>query len=379
MSFDVVTHSEVRRLAQSLDKGMGLQLRSRSVWESNDQLQQEVRLGGDSPYRLAPKSNPDYAFESICHNGEIYAATQVSGTNTNYVYTSPDLKTWTYRYSYSISGLITVGKAIWCTQISSPHNIISSLNNGINWAAVSGGSGYFYPLCSAGKYGYAFSTSTSSSIFLLTEAGQRESITLPEAGIWRFALHNGSQYVILSHYCDRAFVSSDGRTNWKPAVDLTAMLTEMPSHYGATGPRIPFEINGRLIIFDSSSGGISSIISDNGVNWRIGARGTCFGSDNFISDIGKFAGVYKGALYVAVRLSSSIPTDIGRMALLETRDGIRFRLLPSFPTGRSSAAEAPPGVYAKVDGSGIIFNSNANSLGPRYESAPQAMELYCAL
>ena len=379
MSLDVITHSEVRRLAQSLEKGMGLQLRSRPVWGGTEQLQQEVRLGGHSPYRLAPKSNPDYAFERICHNGEVYAASQIAATNSNYIYTSPDLKIWTLRSSISgILGLVSVGRALWFSMSSSSNGIYLSTNDGIGWTMPI--SGYFPNLCSAGMYGYGFYSSYSTNIILLTEAGQWTTITLPESRLWKHAVYNGKYYVIFDQYCDRAYASLDGKTNWKSVAGLDISLAEMPSNYGnAAAVRQPFEINQRFVIIDYSGGGVSTIISEDGMNWSTGAKGINFGNDNFIIDASKYSSFYRGSLYTAVRLYNRVATDIGKMALLETRDGIRFRLLPSFSTGRSSTAETVPGVYAKADGSGIIFNASASNMGSRYEIDSNAKEIYCAL
>jgi ribosomal protein S19 len=382
MSFDVVTHSEVRRLAQSLDKGMGLQLRSRSVWKGPERFAPGVRVGGDSPYRMLPKFNPDLYMEHVCHNGEVYVGTQISGASAYYgIYTSTDLKNWLTRSSWNpINKVAVFGKAILIWGGSSSSQMIQlSTDNATTFVAVTGTGLYLSNICGAGAYGYAFTTSTLNYFYLIHSTGQRDTVTMPEARAWKYVLHNGSRYVALDSTCERAYSSDNGSTNWMASSGLDMAIATAPSNYGSTSLRQPYVVNGQFFILDISVGSITSIISDNGINWRIGNRGLLFERDSFIIEVSKNGAIYDGALYISVRITNGVVGDIGRFSILETRDGINFRLLPSFYTGRSTAVENTPGVCAKLDGTGIFFNSSASLIGARYETDPRATEVYHAL
>ncbi len=381
MSLDVITHSEVRRLAQSLDKGMGLQLRSRSIWKDGERFVPGIRVGGESPYRMQKKLSPDIYLEQICHTGEVYAGIPIGG---NYLYTSSDLKTWTIRSSASqISKLITVGKSlmmIWGggNLTNSPY-LSYSADNGLSWPTVLNGTVYLNALCAAGVYGFAFPTSTASYCYLVNQSGTSEYITLPDTQYWRHALHNGLRYILMDANCERVYTSINGKSNWELATGLSESQSQAPSNFGNTAVRQPYILNGRLIIVDVAAGSISTQISDDGTNWRTGTIGTLFGENSYIAEIGKNAATYNGALYFSARVINGVNGETGRFSLLETRDGIRFRLLPSFYLTRTSAVENPPGVFSKNDGTGLIFNSSSNTNGARYEIAPEAKEIYYAL
>ncbi|CAB5719328.1 Uncharacterised protein [Delftia tsuruhatensis] len=381
MSFDVVTHSEVRRLAQSLDKGMGLQLRSRSIWKGEERFVPGIRVGGESPYRMQKKLSPDIYLEQICHTGEVYAGIPIGG---NYLYTSTDLKTWTNRSSATqISKIITVGKSlmmIWGGgNLLNSSYLSHSTDNGLSWPTVLNGTSYLNALCGAGIYGFAFITSIASYCYLVNQSGTSEYITLPESQYWRHAFHNGLRYVLMDASCERIYTSNNGKSNWEFVTGLSESQSQAPSNFGNAAVRQPYLLNGRLIIIDVAAGSISTQISDDGVNWRTGAIGTLFGENIHIVEIGKNAAAYNGALYLSARIINGINGESGRFSLLETRDGIRFRLLPSFYLARTTAVEAPPGVFSKNDGTGLIFNSSSNTNGARYEIAPDAKEIYYAL
>lgn len=377
MSFDVVTHSEVRRLAQSLQKDMGLQLRSRPVWKGLERFAPGIRVGGDSPYRMLPAFSPNYFLESVCHNGEIYAGTQINGSVGASVYTSADLKTWVLRSSASnVSSISNIGRTIllWW---NNRQTVSISNDNGLTWPTALNGT-TLINVVAAGAYG--FGLNSSQYYYLFTVTGGCETLPLPESRQWKYMLFNGSRYLVLDYYCDRAYASQDGRTSWQATANLSQALTDLPGNYGSSTARQAYVIDGRFVILDVARGSISTVISDDGINWRAGTTGMIFGHHGYIAQCSDKASIYDGALYIGARLTNGVAGDLGRFVLLEIREGTRVRLMPSFYTPSSSgSSETPPGIHAKVGGTGLFFNSSANVPGARYEINPDAIETYHAL
>jgi hypothetical protein len=231
---------------------------------------------------------------------------------------------------------------------------------------------------SAASLFYAFVMGGYSSCYAFNSVGQRETVNLPETRQWKHVLHNGARWVVFDDPCDMAYASEDGKTNWRPANWLVQATAQMPSNAGSVPPRLPYALGSRCMVLGISFGGISSVISDDGINWRTGAMGIRFGEGLRIVAMGRFGAILDGALYVAVRVTDGTDSDFGKMALLQTPDGLNFRLMPSFYTCRNSG-EVPPNVYARGDGTGIFFNAAASVNVCRFETDPDAMEIYHAL
>ena len=367
---DLATLSETQRQGEATRAAMGLQLRARPLWSGPDRFAPGITQQFVQPYRMRGVNSPNQRFENIVHNGTLYAAECPDAMG--YVYTSTDLRAWTARVvdgnSLVMAGtLMAVGSLLVLkTQYSGTYYFRTSVDNGVTWiyqASVGGTS----VLVSAGGIGYVLNAASHTDFRTVTPANAAGTVrSFTTARVWRNMLHNGTRWLVLDDSASAGEWSANGLNGWTAAAGLPAAVEKLP-----LGGRIGYAIGGRFVVLSCGVGKLSSVYSEQGETWHVGAMGEADPRGWSVDVIGSRGTELNGVLYIPIRVSDGTRTF---SAMLATPDGVRFKWLPPY----MEEVITPPIIGKRADDTGLLFNAG-NGASNRFESNPDALEVYLAL